>query len=460
MQIPDEIFKAYDIRGKFPEQFSSNAILEIGKAMGSLFGENQVIVIGCDVRLSSPLIKYVISAGLMESGCSIIDIGVCTTPTIYFLAAKNSEVNGGVMITASHNPIDYNGIKACDGEGVAYNLNNFFSSVKKIVKQKKEDYTEYTKYGHPIISERINTAQYWSFQKDHFQPRRPLNIAVDIGNGTCYPITNLLKSKGMTVYSLHSEPNGLFPVMIPDPAKPSCLRFLQSEINENEIDIGIGFDADGDRVGFVDNQGHIIRPDKIIMLFGKYLIEKEPNSTILIDVKTSRATYEYLASIGAIVKFTRVGHSWIHEAVLNSGAVFAGELSGHYYFGAGYYGFDDAVYSALKMLELLSSQEMSFAKIVQELPNYPASEELRIPCDESKRSIVVSNIKKRLSEEAVDSITIDGIRAEFKDGWVLVRESGTEPLISIRAEATTLNRLEYYQKYVRELVANEINKTK
>jgi phosphomannomutase len=186
------------------------------------------------------------------------------------------------------------------------------------------------------------------------------------------------------------------------------------------------------------------------MLFGKYLIEKEPNSTILIDVKTSRATYEYLASIGAIVKFTRVGHSWIHEAVLNSGAVFAGELSGHYYFGAGYYGFDDAVYSALKMLELLSSQEMSFAKIVQELPNYPASEELRIPCDESKRSIVVSNIKKRLSEEAVDSITIDGIRAEFKDGWVLVRESGTEPLISIRAEATTLNRLEYYQKYVRE----------
>jgi phosphomannomutase/phosphoglucomutase len=315
LQIPDEIFKAYDIRGKFPEQFSSNTILDIGKAMGSLFGKEQVIVIGYDVRLSSPLINSVLSAGLMESGCDIIDVGICTTPTIYFLAARNSEINGGVMITASHNPIDYNGIKVCDGKGVAYNLNNFFSRVKKIIKQRSNIYIDHTEYGQRITSKKINTPQYWNFQKDQFQPKKGLEIAVDIGNGTCFPITELLESKNMTVYPLHAEPNGLFPIMIPDPAKSSCLRFLQKKVKEKELDLGIGFDADGDRVGFVDNQGEIILPDKIIMLFGEYLLEKNPDSLILIDVKTSRATYEYLTELGATVRFTRVGHSWIHEAV-------------------------------------------------------------------------------------------------------------------------------------------------
>ncbi|UCG89634.1 MAG: phosphomannomutase/phosphoglucomutase [Candidatus Heimdallarchaeota archaeon] len=458
MKIYKNLFRTYDIRGKFPDQFSSEMVLNIGRALGTFFGLEKTIVIGGDVRLSSPIIRSVISAGLMEAGCNILDVGVCTTPTIYFLAVKNPEIDGGVMITASHNPIDYNGIKVCDGKGVSYHTDNLFTRIKEMIEQNAIVTVKNTEYGQPALLQNINTSQYWQFQKDQFIPKTSLNIAVEIGNGTCYPIIELLKSKKMNVQAFHSEPNGHFPIMIPDPAKPASLKFVQEAVIKNELDIGIGFDADGDRVGFVDDQGAIISPDQVIMLYGNQLLQRYPNAEIMVDVKTSRATFEYLSGCGAQVKFTRVGHSWIHEALLKSGAIFAGELSGHYYFGADYYGFDDAIYSALRMLEIVSNQEQTLSKLVQNLPQYPASEELRISCSEEIKSEVVSNLKDLLKEEALESITIDGIRAEYEDGWVLVRKSGTESVLSVRAEATTSQRLKYYKEYVKKLVFDEIEK--
>ena len=229
-------------------------------------------------------------------------------------------------------------------------------------------------------------------------------------------------------------------------------------MNQNSHDLGIGFDADGDRVGFVDEKGNIIKPDQVIMLFGQYLIEKVPNGEILIDIKTSKATYEYLENLGAKVNFTRVGHSWIHEELLKRGVIFAGELSGHYYFGEGYFGFDDATFSSLKMIEIVASLEEPISQIIAKLPLYLTSDELRIPCDDSIKLIVVENVKSLLVAEAQNCITIDGVRAEFEDGWVLVRESGTEPVISVRVEADTKQKLIYYIDYVMEIVTNEISK--
>ncbi|MFX1539009.1 MAG: phosphomannomutase/phosphoglucomutase, partial [Promethearchaeota archaeon] len=394
--------------------------------------------------------------GLMEVGCNILDVGLCTTPTIYFLAVKNTVIDGGIMVTASHNPIDYNGIKVCDQNGVSYHINNLFTQIKEMVEENTMVIVKNTEYGQPVLLQNINTSQYWQFQKDHFLPKTSLNIVVEIGNGTCFPIIKLLKSKKMNTKALHSEPNGHFPVMIPDPATPSSLKFVQEAVIQDKLDIGIGFDADGDRVGFVDDQGVIISPDQVIMLFGEHLLQKYPKAEMMVDVKTSRATFEYLSEQGARVKFTRVGHSWIHEALLKSGAIFAGELSGHYYFGAEYYGFDDAIYSALRMLEIISSQEQNLSRVIQNLPKYPSTEELRISCPEEIISEVVSNLKDILKDEALNSITIDGIRAEFEDGWVLVRKSGTEPVISIRAEAITSQRLHYYEKYIRNLVNDKI----
>ncbi len=456
MKIYEHLFRTYDIRGKFPAHFSSETVLNIGRALGTFFGSEKTIVIGGDVRISSPIIRLVLSAGLMETGCNILDVGVCTTPTIYFLAVKNPEIDGGVMITASHNPIDYNGIKVCDGKGVSYHTDNLFTRLKEMIERNTMVTVKNTEYGQQALLQNINTSQYWQFQKDHFMPKVSLNIAVEIGNGTCYPIIELLKSKKMTVQAFHSEPDGHFPIMIPDPAKPSSLKFVQEAVLRDKLDIGIGFDGDGDRVGFVDNKGGIISPDKVIMLFGELLLQKYPQAEIMIDVKTSRATFEFLSELGAKVKFTRVGHSWIHETLLKSGAVFAGELSGHYYFGADYYGFDDAIYSALRMLEIVSIQDQTLSQVVRNLPHYPVSEELRISCPEEIKSEVVSNIKDFLKEETLRSITIDGIRAEFEDGWVLVRKSGTEPVISIRAEATTSQRMKFYKEYIRKLVVDEI----
>ncbi len=456
MKISEHLFRTYDIRGKFPEQFSSETALNIGRAFGTFFGSDKTIVIGGDVRISTPIIKLALTIGLMEAGCNVQDVGVCTTPTIYFLAVRNPEIDGGIMVTASHNPIDYNGIKVCDANGVSFHINNFFSQIKKMVEQNKMATVKSTEYGQPAFLQNINTSQYWRFQKAKFHPKTSLSVVVEIGNGTCYPIIELLRSKKIGVQALHPEPDGNFPVMIPDPAKSSCLKYLQDAVIQGKHDIGIGFDADGDRVGFVDDQGNIISPDQVIMLFGEFLLQKYPRSKIMVDVKTSRATFEYLSKFAAEVNFTRVGHSWIHETLLKSGAIFAGELSGHYYFGADYYGFDDAIYSALRMLEIISKKNKTFSEIVKDLPQYPATEEMRISCHEEIKSKVVSNLKEILQEEAIKSITIDGIRAEFEDGWILVRESGTEPVLSIRAEATTSQQLHNYTNYIKKLVNEEI----
>ncbi|MFX0014255.1 MAG: phosphomannomutase/phosphoglucomutase [Candidatus Hermodarchaeota archaeon] len=456
MKIHEHIFRTYDIRGKFPSQFSSETVLNIGRAFGVFFGTGKTIVIGNDIRLSSPIIKSVLSAGLMEAGCNIQDVGVCTTPTIYFLAVRNPEIDGGVMITASHNPIDYNGIKVCDGAGVSFHIDNFFSKIKKMIEENTILPLKSTNYGQPASLQNIDVTQYWRYQKDNFKPLKSLNLAVEIGNGTCYPIIEILRSKQMKVHAFHTEPDGHFPVMIPDPAKSSCLRYVQEAVMQNKLDIGIGFDADGDRVGFVDDQGEIISPDQVIMLFGEYLLHKYPKSEILVDIKTSRATFEYLSKLGAQVTFTQVGHSWIHEALLRKGSPFAGELSGHYYFGLEYYGFDDAIFSALRMLEIISNQEQTLSKLVQSLPKYPVTEEIRISCPEEIISDVVLNLTEILVGEASKSITIDGIRAEFEDGWILVRKSGTEPVLSIRAEGISNQRMQYYKEYIIKLVTDEI----
>lgn len=456
MKIQEHLFRQYDIRGKYPEHLNSDIIINFGRVLGNYFGRGKKIVVGGDVRLSTPIIKNILSAGLMEAGCHVLDIGVCTTPTIYFLAAKNLEINGGVMITASHNPIDYNGIKVCDEGGVSFHYENLFSRLKKILEKDEISTVKSMEYGQPLSIPQIGNDQYWNYQKKKFNPDKSLEVIIDIGNGTCFPIINLLKSSKMKTLALHPEPDGHFPVMIPNPAKSSCLRFIQEKMKVNKVDVGIAFDADGDRVGFIDDLGEIISPDQIIMIFGEHLLQEKSQGDIMIDIKTSRATYEYLSNLGAKVKFTRVGHSWIHETLLKTGAIFAGELSGHYYFGLNYFGFDDAIYSALRLLEIVSFKDQTLSQLIQKLPRYYASEEMRIPCPDRIKDKVVSNIKNKLTREAKETITIDGIRAEFSDGWVLVRKSGTEPVISARAEAMKSKKLEYYQNYIEELVNLEI----
>ncbi len=454
----ESIFRNYDIRGKFPKEISLETVINIGKAFGTKFGKQKNVIIGGDVRLSSPIIKTAISMGLLEAGCNVKDIGICTTPTIYFLSANHSSVDFGIMVTASHNPIDYNGIKVCDQDGVSFHIGNFFTDIKRIVKQNAYNLIKNHAFGQTSILENVNIEQYWNYQESHFYPNKEMKLVVDIGNGTCYPVLDVLNAKKMQIQGLHTNPDGNFPVMIPDPAKPKCLKYIIETMNQSSYDLGIGFDGDGDRVGFVDEKGGIINPDQVIMLFGQHLLEKHPKRKILIDIKTSRATYGFLENLGANVEFTRVGHSWIHEKLLKERAIFAGELSGHYYFGEEYFGFDDAIYSSLRMIEIVSSLEAPLSDVIASLPSFPSSDEIRKPCSDNIKPIIVKNIKSQLIKEAQNCITIDGVRAEFEDGWVLVRESGTEPVISIRAEGDTEQKLEYYLDYIETLVTKEIDK--
>ena len=458
MKIDQHIFQTYDIRGKFPSQFSSKDVVSLGKSFGTIFGAGKNVVIGSDVRLSSPLLVSALTTGLMEVGCHVLDIGICTTPTIYFLAAHNEEIDFGVMVTASHNPIEYNGLKVCDNNGVSYHFDNFFNKIKEITENNNFESINHFDFGQRLSFPKISTNQYWEYQKTKSNLPRELRVVVEIGNGTCFPFIPLLQAFNVVVKPLHAEPDGRFPTMIPDPAKASSLKYIQEEMKKSNYDLGIGFDTDGDRVGFVDDKGVVISSDQIIMLFGELMIKHLSNPKIMVDIKTSRATYEYLSEKGANVRYTRVGHSWIHEELIRSNSAFAGELSGHYYFGFDYYGFDDAIYSALRLLELLPTYEKSISSKISSLPFYHTSKEFRIPCNDIIKSEVVFNLTKSLKNESAELITIDGVRAEFDDGWILIRKSGTEPAISYRAEAYSERQLSYYTKFAEEMVKEEISK--
>jgi phosphomannomutase/phosphoglucomutase len=401
-------------------------------------------MVGRDPRLTSPTLQSALISGLTASGCKVIDIGLAATPLVYF-SSIHYGVKGGVMVTASHNPPEYNGFKLCRG-GVSYSYETGIGEVERRIKKSDFRLVSWDKTG-KIESQNIIPDYVERVLKGR-RLEKPLRVVVDFGNGSCGFAEEILRKLGCEVKVLFGEPDGRFPNHIPNPLLEETLKTLRETVLGWKADLGIAFDGDGDRVGFIDDKGRVVRGDQVLILFAREILSKYPGEKIIFNVLCSKAVIEEIKTLGGKPLMVRVGHSYVHEALLRENAPLAGELSGHFYFGKEYYGYDDAIYAALRMVELVSRVDESFSSLLDNVPTYVASPEIRIKCPDEVKFKIVEEFKRRLQSQNYNLITVDGVRVEVKDGWGLVRASNTEPALVLRFEALSQSKLKELEMWI------------
>lgn len=430
MKLDQSIFRAYDIRGIVGTALTDDTVYHLGRSFASesLAQSVRRVHVAADGRLSSPHLKELFSQGLMDGGCDVVDIGYVPTPLLYF-AAQHDESATGVMITGSHNPSDYNGFK------MLINGQTLAGDEIQCLKQRvlSQDYSE----GEGLLSQLDVRSTYSSRVTSDIELKRKLKVVVDCGNGIPGEIgPKLIEQVGCEVIPLYCEVDGTFPNHHPDPGKPENLIDAIAKVKENGADLGLAFDGDGDRVGVITSTGKIIYPDRVMMLFAEDVLSRNPGAEIIFDVKCSRLLADVIRQAGGKPTLWKTGHSLIKRKMKQSGALLAGEMSGHIFFKERWFGFDDGLYSAVRLLEILASREEDLDAIFDVYPEDVSTPELNISVtDESKFSIV-----KSLQEgvfEGGEVNKIDGVRVDYPDGWGLIRASNTTPVLVLRFEAET-----------------------
>jgi phosphomannomutase/phosphoglucomutase len=448
MKLNENMFRMYDIRGVWGEDLTDETAEMIGKAFGTYVRQKGIkdVLIGRDNRLSSRPIRDALIKGLTSTGCDVLDVGVLTTPAFYY---SNFLYNyqAGMMITASHNPPQFNGFKVMVGPSTIYG-----DELKKLYylaeKGEFEKGTGNVKYAYPInayvnmIKEKVKLGE------------RKLKVVVDCGNGTgSYFYPDVIYNLGCEVYPLYCESDPTFPNHFPDPVKEENLKDLIEEVKRVNADLGIAFDGDGDRIGVVDEKGNIIWGDMLMILYWREIMKKHPGAEAIVEVKCSQALVEEIEKLGGKPIFFKTGHSLIKAKMKELGAVFTGEMSGHMFFADEYYGFDDAAYAAARLLRILSHTDKSLSELLADVPKYPATPEIRLECEDEKKFDVVNGVTEYFKEKGYDIIDVDGARVLFDGGWGLVRASNTGPELIVRCEAKTEEKLEAIKKELSEALA-------
>lgn len=428
-----DIFRAYDIRGIVDKTLTKDIVYNIGRAFGSEAKEQGIsqIVIGYDGRLSSPAFTEALAKGVITAGVNVIDIGMVPTPLLYF-AAQQIESQSGIMITGSHNPAQYNGLKLVL-KSVTLAENQIQALKQRI---QLEDYL--TAPTGSIVRNNRYTNDYIGVISDDIHIVRPMKIVMDCGNGvtgTLGPV--LLKTLGCTVIELFCEIDGKFPNHHPDPSKPENLRDLIAAVQHYQADLGVAFDGDGDRLGVVDSQGNIIWPDRQMMLFASEVLKARPGSPVLFDVKCSNHLAKQITAKGGQPIMWKSGHSLMKAKIKETGAKLAGEMSGHIFFNDRWFGFDDGLYAASRLVEILSADARNSADVFASFPDSYNTPELNIPLPEDEKFRFIEAFRNTANFNNAQITNIDGFRAEFADGWGLVRASNTTPTLVLRFEADT-----------------------
>lgn len=421
-----KIFHACDIRGIAGEQITNEIAYKIGLALGvKLTG--QKVVVGGDVRLSTPVLKEIIIKALLESGCDVVDIGTVATPVFYY-GLKTAKATGGVMVTASHNPAPYNGFKLVLGANPVSEED--ILEIKRLVEEDARVTGEGTLTVMPILEEYI---AYTS----KLAQKSQLRVVVDAGNGATSEIAPaLFKTLGYDVIELYCQPDGSFPNRSPNPALAENLQGLGKKVLESGASLGVAFDGDGDRVAFVDENGRAVDNDDIMVLLARYYLEKEPG-TIIYDAKCSMVAPEEICKAGGRPVMARAGHTFSKAAFIKEKALFAGEISGHFFFCE--LGYDDGMFAGLKVCEFVASHG-SLAQLVDEIPNYLLTPDIRVTYKGTDKEAILDAAASKLAH--YNPNRIDGVRIEFEDGWGMIRASVTEPLFTLRFEAKTSERLQ------------------
>ncbi len=446
--VPASIFRAYDIRGVVGRTLTPEIIYQIGRAFGTEAWQRgeQAIVVGRDGRLSSEEVADALIRGLCESGRDVIELGLVPTPVVYF-ATHYLNARSAVMITGSHNPPDYNGFKmVLQGKTLAED------DIQQIYQRiLSADFS----VGEGSRTEQNLMADYSARVQADVKIERKLKVVVDCGNGVAGKVVpTLLRSVGCDVVELYCEVDGSFPYHHPDPSQPVNLQALIAEVKKNGADVGLAFDGDGDRLGVVDCQGEIIWPDRQLMLYALDVLQRQPGAKVLYDVKSSRHLHRVVEQGGGQAMMCQSGHSRMKAKLKETGAALAGEMSGHMFFQDRWYGFDDGLYTALRLLEILSKDLRSSAEVFAELPNAFSTPELMLPLAEGEHFKLMERLEKELELPDAQLITIDGIRAEFKHGWGLVRASNTTPCLMFRFEADSGQELEHIKALFRLQLKN------
>lgn len=437
--LPEVILRNYDIRGIVGKDLTSDVVYKLGRAIGSVAYDKgeQTVVVARDGRKSGPELSSALCRGLMDSGRDVIDIGMVPTPLLYF-ATNFLGSNSGVMLTGSHNPPDYNGLKmVVAGETL---------SGEKIQELGRRVATGDLLQGEGSRSEQDLVGDYLNRVIEDVHVARPLKVVLDCGNGVGGVVAPmLLKQLGCQVAELYCDVDGDFPNHHPDPSKPENLTPLIDVVKASKADIGIALDGDGDRIGVVDSEGNIIWPDRFLMLFAIDLLARQPGADVIYDVKCSRHLAGQILTHGGRPLMWKTGHSLIKAKMRETGALLAGEMSGHIFFKERWYGFDDAIYACARLLEILSNDSRSSAEIFAELPDSISTPELTMSLPEGKNIELVENLIANGDMPGAKLIKIDGVRAEFEHGWGLMRASNTMPAVIFRFEADDINGLKYVQ---------------
>lgn len=456
------IIRAYDIRGVYQKTLKEEDAYAVGKAFASFLYKNKKkkICVGCDGRISSPNLKRELIKGLVSSGVEVFDIGVGPTPMLYF-SVYHLECDAGIMVTGSHNPKDHNGFKMALKERPFYG--NDIVNLAKIAEN--ADFINLDEGSHKIInvendyvkkiladcaiSKRTNSAN---------EVKKRLKIAWDAGNGAAgdvmVKIVNQLQSDSFTLFA---DIDGNFPNHHPDPTVAKNLEDLKREVIKNDCDIGIAFDGDGDRIGVIDDEGEIIWGDQLMVFFAREVLKKNPLSTIIADVKASKVLFDEIYKAGGKPMMWKTGHSLVKAKMQETNSPLAGEMSGHIFFADTYlshknHGYDDALYAAIRIINILASSDIKLSQMRKELPQTFSTPEIRIECDDEKKFSIVDEIKKSLNDLSINFNDVDGIRATNDKGWWLIRASNTQPVLVARCESDSQKNLEILKSDLRNIL--------
>lgn len=436
-----EIFREYDIRGMPDRDFNISDVRNIGQGYGTFLDQNggKRTVIARDCRLSSPEIRDALVDGLMESGAHIIDVGVCPTPLLYF-AIRHLKADGGLMITASHNPPEYNGFKVCLGPDTMFGaeIQDFRRFLEKGRFINKKGILEF----YDILT------PYSDYLGSHIDVKRPVRLAMDSGNGTAGVVAGpILERLGCKPLELFSEMDGRFPNHEPDPTVPGNMSTLIDTVREKKLDLGIGFDGDGDRIGVVDEKGHMIWGDMLMVIFAREILKEHPGATFIGEVKCSQNMYDDIRAHGGNAIMWKTGHSLIKKKLKEEKALLAGEMSGHMFFADRYFGFDDAIYAACRLVEIISRRHKPLSEYLADLPKTYNTPEIRVDCPEDKKFRLVDRVREELKKDH-EILDVDGVRVIFPDGWGLLRASNTGPVLVLRFEAQSKERLQEIRSFI------------
>jgi phosphomannomutase/phosphoglucomutase len=451
MTIPEHIFREYDIRGLVADELTPEVAEAVGRAYATMArdeaGEGLTIAVGHDNRPSSPGLQAGLIRGLTAGGCDVVEVGTVPTPMLYW-AEKVLGTDGGIQITGSHNPPEWNGIK------MTFRAASVFGDQIQDLKQRILDGAFASGTG-SVRSEDI-FERYVADVTSRFELPRPVKVVVDCGNGTgALVAVELLEALGAEVVPLFCESDGTFPNHHPDPTVDEYLVDLIETVRREGADLGVGFDGDADRIGAVDENGTIIRGDMLLLLFGLDILERDgPGQKLVFDVKCSQVLADVFEQAGGVPIMWMTGHSLMKQKMKAESAPLAGELSGHICFADDYYGFDDALYDACRLIDLVARSQRSLSKMVADFPKMVSTPELRIEVTEESKWDVVAAAQEYFRQR-YDVIDVDGARVLFGDGWALLRASNTQPVIVGRYEAATEERLAEIRSEVEAWLATQ-----